>query len=122
MRRALDEALAADGPTDAQLHEVRKAVKRVRYAAESVVDVCGADATALAAEMEEAQENLGAHQDTVVVRDVLRRLAADAAAGGEPTFTYGRLHALEETRAARSEESFLAAVDDGWGRRPSWLD
>jgi CHAD domain-containing protein len=122
MRRALDEALAGDEPSDVQLHELRKAVKRVRYAAESVADVCGSDASSLAAEMEQAQETLGEHQDTVVIRDVLRRCASDAAADGDDTFTYGRLHALEETRAAQAEAAFLAAVDDGWGRRPSWLE
>ena len=83
MERLLDEALAGDGPTDEQLHEVRKAVKRVRYAAESVTDVFASKANALAERMEAAQELLGAHQDTVVIRTVLRHLAADATHAGE---------------------------------------
>ena len=57
MRRALDEALSGDGPTDEQLHEVRKAAKRVRYAAESVSDVYGSKASKLAATMEERPRN-----------------------------------------------------------------
>ena len=46
MRRRLDDALAADGTeADARLHEVRKAAKRVRYAAESATGVLGAGPT-----------------------------------------------------------------------------
>ncbi len=121
MQRQLAEALAGDGPTDEQLHEVRKAVKRVRYAAESVSDVFGTEADALADQMEAAQELLGAHQDTVVTRAVLRRLATDAARAGENTFTYGRLHACEECSARAATHRFLASVDTGWGHPPSWV-
>ncbi len=121
MRRLVDEAVAGGGPTDEQLHELRKAVKRVRYAAESVTEVFGADASELATRMEAAQELLGAHQDTVVIRTVVLRLAAEAADAGEPSFTYGRLHAAEQQRADDNAREFLAAVDDGWAKRPRWL-
>ena len=70
------------GPDDHLLHEVRKAAKRVRYAGESAAAVLGAKATALAERMEEGQEVLGAHQDSVVVRDLLRRLADRGGRGG----------------------------------------
>jgi CHAD domain-containing protein len=121
MRRALDVALAAEEPADHDLHELRKAAKRVRYAAESVEPVFGEQADALAKRMERVQDVLGDHQDTVVIRSIVRRLAAEAEAAGEPTFTYGRLHALEEARAERSLAEFRRLVDDGTFDAPSWL-
>ncbi len=121
MRRALNEALSGDGPTDEQLHEVRKAAKRVRYAAESVSDVYGSKASKLAATMVSAQETLGDHQDTVVIRGVLRRLSHEAATAGENGFTYGRLHALEQARGDHAKRTFLEAANSGWPNPPSWL-
>ncbi len=121
MTRMLDQALASRGQDDHLLHEVRKAAKRARYAGESAAPVLGADATALAVRMEEGQEVLGAHQDSVVVRDLLRRLGDAADAAGEPSFTYGRLHALEERRGDEAAARFLEMVDDGWADPPSWL-
>lgn len=43
------------------------------------------------------------------VRDVLLVLAARAHGAGESTFTYGRLHALLQQRAERTEEALAAA-------------
>ena len=122
MRRRLDDALAADGTeADARLHEVRKAAKRVRYAAESAADILGARADELAARMETAQETLGTHQDTMVIRDVVQPLAREADAADEASFTYGRLHAAEQQRGDEARATFLDAVDAGWARRPGWL-
>jgi CHAD domain-containing protein len=81
---------------DEALHEARKAAKRARYAAEAAVPVAGAPASALATAMENVQELLGGHQDSVVARALLRDLALAAHRAGEPTFTYGRLHARQE--------------------------
>ena len=121
MERALDQAQAGDGPSDEELHEVRKAAKRVRYAAESVVDVFGSPAKELAERMEAAQDTLGEHQDSVVIRDVLTAIAREAQRDGETTFTYGRLHALAEDSGRRAADAFQHDVDDGWGDRPNWL-
>ena len=49
---------------------------------------------------------LGELQDTVVTRELCRRLGVVAAAAGENAFTYGRLHALEQARAERAERDF----------------
>lgn len=121
MRRVLDAAVAGSPPSDEQLHDVRKATKRMRYAAESVTDVFGSTAKALAEQMEDGQEILGAHQDSVVIRDVLRRLADAAAEAGEPSFTYGRMHAAEQHRGDAAAATFLALVNDRWAIPPSWL-
>jgi hypothetical protein len=49
---------------------------------------------------------LGEAQDTAVTRAWCVRLAAAAVGAGEDTFTYGRLHALEEARAERADRAF----------------
>ncbi|MET0907897.1 MAG: CYTH and CHAD domain-containing protein [Ilumatobacteraceae bacterium] len=121
MRAHLDRALDGDRPTDDDLHDVRKAIKRVRYAAEAAAPVVGKRAAEYAERMQDAQEVLGDAQDSVVIRAVLCRVADDAAVAGEPSFTYGRLHAAEEARGRERRDAFLRDVRDGWARRPGWL-
>jgi CHAD domain-containing protein len=118
----VDQEAAAASPEEADrlLHEVRKAAKRVRYAGESVQPVFSSDATDLAETMEQLQDVLGEHQDSVVVRDLLRRLAVEADADGESSFTFGRLHALEEWRAARTREQYDEMIGDRT-KPPKWL-
>ena len=94
---------------DLELHEVRKAAKRARYAGEAVRPVFGKRAERLASAAEEVQELLGDHQDTVVLRVRLRSLAVQAHLAGENGFTFGRLHALAEKRAALDEYEFERA-------------
>ncbi|MGY1803182.1 CHAD domain-containing protein [Blastococcus sp. SYSU D00922] len=87
------------------LHAVRKAAKRVRYTTEVVApQLDGADAATTAAKR--VQEVLGERQDTVVTRELCRRLAVVAFAEGENAFTFGRLHALEQARAEAAERRF----------------
>lgn len=125
-RRRVDRALALDAAgvaaeqVDRALHEVRKASKRMRYAAESAQPI-SKEAAELASDMEDLQELLGGHQDTVVTRAVLRRLATAAHAAGEDTFTWGRLHAIEEQRAERAAQRFGEQLEGGWPL-PGWLD
>lgn len=92
---------------DHELHETRKASKRLRYAAESAVPVLGQSATDLADRAEQVQEVLGDHQDSVVARDLLRQLAVQQHLDGGNPFTLGRLHAAEQYRGDRSREAFL---------------
>jgi CHAD domain-containing protein len=108
MRKAVRRSQDAetDAEQDHELHEVRKAAKRLRYAAESAVPVLGDEAAELAARAEEVQEVLGEHQDSVVSRDLLRQLALQVYAEGGNPFTYGRLHAAEETRGTNSRDAF----------------
>lgn len=89
------------------LHDVRKAAKRVRYATEIAgSELRGAKDVVKVAK--QIQHVLGEVQDTVVTRELCRRLGAAAAAEGENGFTFGRLHALEQARAERGEERFWA--------------
>ena len=92
---------------DHELHEVRKAAKRLRYAAESAEPVLGGQASDLVSRAEQIQEVLGDHQDSVVARELLRELAVQVHLSGGNAFTFGRLHAAEEQRSNESLEAFL---------------
>ncbi|GAA1591711.1 CYTH and CHAD domain-containing protein [Kribbella sancticallisti] len=109
MRKAVERMEAAEDTAtqDHELHEVRKASKRLRYAAESAEPVLGSEATDLAARAEQVQEVLGDHQDSVVARDLLRQLAVQVFLDGGNAFTFGRLHAAEEQRGENSRLAFL---------------
>jgi CHAD domain-containing protein len=97
---------------DVAMHDLRKAAKRLRYTAEAWEADGGSDARQLATAAKRLTQHLGERQDTVVVRTHLLRLAEAAAAEGEPTFTYGRLHAREQARA----EALDAVLPALWER------
>lgn len=94
---------------DEWYHEIRKASKRLRYAAESVGPTFGPSATALAEAAEALQEILGEHQDSVVARAALRRLGVRIYLDGDNAFTIGRLHALEQAKGDNALLEFDAA-------------
>jgi CHAD domain-containing protein len=106
LRRRLDAALdATDTHTGPALHEVRKAAKQLRYTAEiGRGEVAHLKKVVRVAKR--AQTVLGERQDTVVTRELCRRFGVVASAAGENGFTYGRLHALEQARAERTERDF----------------
>ncbi|MDQ2710226.1 MAG: CHAD domain-containing protein, partial [Actinomycetota bacterium] len=123
-RAAKAVAKASDAETrDRNLHEVRKKAKRLRYAAESAVPLFGHRAKKLARRAKRVQEVLGAHQDSVVAREKLKELDAQAEQEGESGFTYGRLYALEEQAGEAVQAPYEAALDriphrvDRWVRR-----
>jgi CHAD domain-containing protein len=111
---------ADGGPArDAGLHAVRKAAKRLRYSAELAASLpkdAGGSAAAkkqrrhakrTAKSARRIQQLLGLHQDSVVARTRLVELADRAQQRGESGFSYGRLHAREESLAAAAERDFL---------------
>jgi len=106
--RSLDGG-AGGTPQDAALHEVRKAAKRLRYAAEAAAPIFGTQATNVARAAEGIQEILGDFQDSVVTRETLLVLAGQAAAGPGAGFTFGRLHALEQQRGNEARLRFYDA-------------
>jgi CHAD domain-containing protein len=110
LRRRLRAARRAPADSrSAALHQVRKAAKHVRYVAEvgrgEVVHL-----KRMARAAKRVQKVLGERQDTVVTRELCRRLGIAAAAAGENSFPYGRLHALEEARADRAGRDFWALL------------
>ena len=114
---------AAPGPVRADLlHEARKAAKRARYSGELVTPAVGRPAMRFARAAEKLADLLGRHHDTVVLREVLVRVSVVAATNGESTFTYGRLHALEQAHAEQIDEQLpllWEQVSSRRGRR--WL-
>ncbi|HEY6748559.1 MAG TPA: CYTH and CHAD domain-containing protein [Mycobacteriales bacterium] len=94
---------------DTALHEARKVAKQARYAAEAAAPVGGDGAAALVAAMEDLQELLGDQHDSVVTRDLLRKVAMQAHGAGENAFTYGRLHSAEAASATDVEAGLPAA-------------
>lgn len=120
--RAVARATTAD-ERDRALHDVRKAAKRLRYAAETARPVFGKRAKRLSGVATSIQQVLGEHQDTVVARATLREIGVRAHLDGENAFTFGRLHALEEARAADLEREYPALLERLPRRRlGSWLD
>ncbi|BDY32844.1 hypothetical protein hbim_06815 [Mycolicibacterium mageritense] len=99
--RRLTAALGEDAGDDAMLHRARKAAKRARYAAELCQDVGGSKQTKRTVKhYKRFQSILGDHQDTVVARTVLRRMAlAGGTTAGENGFTFGLLFGREQRLA-----------------------
>ncbi len=114
VRRVEQAARAVDGCApagrDAALHEVRKAAKRARYAAESATEVAGSRAVRLMDRMRDLQELLGEHQDAVTARALLRDLGAAAYAAAENGFTFGVLGGLEDVAAAEARAGYPKAL------------
>ena len=97
---------------DEQLHEMRKAAKRLRYAAEVAPPGAGRQAKRLVKQVKAVQELLGEHQDSVVARGLLRELGAAAPAEGGNGFAFGWLMRDEQARAERVE----AELDPAWAK------
>ena len=109
---------AAGSPDyDAALHQVRKDAKRLRHAAESATAVHGKRATKLEKAGHRIQRVLGDHQDTVVARELLHRLASapDLAAGTAAVYT--ALTDQETETAAKTEASYRKLRKKVRGRR-----
>ncbi|MGW0819947.1 CYTH and CHAD domain-containing protein [Streptomyces sp. NPDC002845] len=95
---------------DLAMHEARKKAKRTRYSAEAATPLLGGPAKDLVRSMKSLQGLLGDHQDSVMTREALRDIAAQAHAAGESSFTYGVLYGREERRAADAE----ATLPEAW--------
>jgi len=107
-------ASASPGDRPARLHEVRKAAKRARYAAELLEPVLGDAARTRATAAERIQDVLGEHHDAVVAIDRLGELSDTAHAAGQDTFTFGVLCSRLEAEATGYERAFAEA----WGELP----
>ena len=108
LRRAVNAL--DDNPPDEELHEVRKQVKRARYAAELAERSRGRPASQYIRAAKEMQDLLGDHQDAHVAEGVIRELAANAS--GAAALAAGMLveHQRERRRDARR------ALPETWKR------
>ena len=123
-RRRMRTALTAPAgtPREAALHDARKAAKQARYAAEAVAPVLGRDAARFGKRMKKLQTVLGDHQDTVVGRQIARRLGVTAQLAGESAFSYGLFYGRDACEGARLQ----ATAANAWreasrGRYRHWL-
>lgn len=112
LRAAVRLADELDDPDEHQLalHDVRKAAKRVRYGMDSAVGVLGKDAERIAKSASRITEILGDHNDSLITARLIGDLAHEAYARGEDTFTYGRMQAVEESKAALSRDALTGAL------------
>ena len=101
---------AVDHP--AQLHEVRKAAKRLRYAAETARPVDEQAMKPVVKKAKAVQSALGEHHDAVMTRAILRHLALDEAVGEAAAFLLGHLDADEQRVMVELEQRAWASVDD----------
>jgi inorganic triphosphatase YgiF len=106
LRRRLKVAgRATEHGRSVDFHDVRTAAEQVRHTAGlGRGEVPHGKRVGRAAER--AQQVLAELQGTGVTRELCRRLGIVANEAGENSFTYGRLHALEEERAERAARDF----------------
>ena len=114
-RSSTVEAVRAD-----LLHDVRKAAKRARYAAEPLVALGSASAQLTVQNAKRIQTVLGEHQDTVAARVLLSELLDDGL-GNESTEVLVIAHAQEVANATAFEAEFfeLWASDEEFTGRSS---
>jgi CHAD domain-containing protein len=106
---AADEA-ADQATRNERLHEVRKAAKRARYAAEALAPVYGRPARRFAkATKKRVQSILGDHHDAVVAQSELRQMGVRAHLNDENAFTYGLLQGIEQANAAALDAKYQRA-------------
>jgi CHAD domain-containing protein len=110
--RAATAACESDslGQRDLLLHEVRKAAKNARYAAEAVTPVCGKPAARLAKRMQALQEVLGENQDSVAARLLLLTISVTAHQAGDSDFTFGLMHGIERARGEAAQRAYQPAL------------
>ncbi|MFG2373117.1 CHAD domain-containing protein [Streptomyces sp. NPDC048504] len=102
---------------DKALHEARKAAKKTRYATEPARGSLGKPAKRLGKRVKAVQQVLGDHQDSVVARDALRKVAVAAHTAGEPGFTWGLLYGQEQAAADRDERELPTVWGEASRRR-----
>ncbi|KAA0023064.1 CHAD domain-containing protein [Antrihabitans cavernicola] len=105
------EFSAAPDDKTVALHEVRKAAKRLRYAAEAAGNVLGDSADRVAKDAKAVQSVLGDHRDAVESQQLILREAAAAKSRGEDAFTYGLLYMAEEHSARAAISGYHPALE-----------
>ncbi|MET4637995.1 CYTH and CHAD domain-containing protein [Mycetocola sp. 2940] len=103
---------ASGDDLESRLHEVRKAGRRLRYAAEAAEAAGVGRSASVAAAGERLQDTLGEHRDCVLFGGHLSRTADRAEAAGEKTAVYAALAELStRSGTAALAESTRALAD-----------
>lgn len=87
-------------------HNVRKAIKKLRYSAEAVGDATPVNTKKLYKACSNLQSVLGDFQDAVTTRDELLRRSQLAHRKGKNTFAYGVLYQYEQTLSRQYLEGY----------------
>jgi CHAD domain-containing protein len=103
LRRAAEELPST--PSDEELHALRIAAKRARYAAELAALGGGKKAAGTVKAFKKLQDVIGEHQDAVVAEERLRRVARP-----ETAVAAGRLIERERRRKEDMRERYPAAL------------
>ncbi|ODU03627.1 MAG: hypothetical protein ABS81_13445 [Pseudonocardia sp. SCN 72-86] len=120
--RRLEKAVARmkSDESDEAVHRVRKDAKRMRYATELARPVV--PTKRFRKGLKGLQTALGEHQDSVVSREALRELGAQAHAAGDNGFTFGVLHGHDRAMAALVEARLPGLWDVAWRKKARrWL-
>ena len=118
VRRAdrIDRAGKVEKADTEALHAIRKAGRRLRYAAEAVsmepVELFDGHAQALASSGDDIHDLLGDHRDEVLFAEHVRRTAAHAAHDGAPVVAYEQLAAAADKRAAAKVHHLPKVIRD----------
>lgn len=111
-KKALKEWEDHDIPTaqrEENFHNVRKAIKKLRYSAEAVGDATEVNTKKLYKACSKLQSVLGDFQDAVTSRDELLRRANNAHKKGMNTFAYGVLYQHEQMLSRKYLEGYRDA-------------
>ncbi len=108
-RRRVPESL-----TPAELHLLRIAGKRARYALELFAPVLATDVRPAVRRFVELQDCLGLHQDAVVAQARLAALARESSRTPRELLVIGRAIALERQAQGAQREAFVAMAGELW--------
>ena len=93
-------------------HDMRKAAKKLRYAAEAAGSATNLKTKRLYKACKQMQSVLGDFQDSVTSRDKLLELADSARRRGENTFGYGLLYQRERTIGLKALDDYAESFKD----------
>ena len=93
-------------------HDMRKAAKKLRYAAEAAGSATNLKTKRLYKACKQMQSVLGDFQDSVTSRDKLLGLADSARRRGENTFGYGLLYQRERTIGLKALDAYNESFKD----------
>lgn len=122
-RRMLAATALPPGPDrETAMHGVRKAAKRLRYAAECVAPLGGRKSRPAHKRVKAFTKVLGEFQDSAVAQPVLRELGAAAHTGKDNGFTFGLLLGRERAQAEHTEREIAAQWQRlATGKKLTWV-
>jgi CHAD domain-containing protein len=119
LREAVDAL--GDPPADEELHAVRIAAKRARYAAEAVRAVAPKRAASFARVVAGLQDVLGRHQDSIVAGEWLEHVGRSSRSAAT-AYAAGQLAAAQALAARETREAWPDAWKPVAKQRPStWV-